>query len=150
MTEYEPDRPLQQATEQLLRQIVADPTLRVAICDHCGWPFVIAAKDLACCRELQARRAKNPATMSPQAGAVLCPLDEVLTYQDQVAVRKMRAMDGVGALDPETHALIEERIREQYRQPTPVGDIVDEVMGSPAGQNQALFLDWLRKHGGID
>lgn len=125
MTPYEPDIAHQQETEQLLRSMTVDPKDAVAVCEHCGWPFVIAAKDLACCRELKARRLKNPAAMSPRAGAVLCPVDAVLTYQDAVAARRMR------------------------EDPARKGDIADEVQGLTPGTNHALFLDWLRKHGGI-
>lgn len=67
----------------------------VVDCEECGHPFVIRSSDLACCRSLKALRVTKPDAMSPRAGAVLCPLDSIVLYQDRVASKKLPPTVGV-------------------------------------------------------
>jgi len=92
-----------------------DETYAVEICESCNWPFLILAKDLACCRELKAARDKDPSAMSPRAGAVLCPMDQELSRLEAIARRQLGdIVDEFAGLPPGTNAaLFRDWLRKQ-------------------------------------
>jgi len=108
-------------------EIVLEDGETVARCESCFHPFAILEVDLVSCRELKALRKQRPGHVSPHAGEILCPMHADLMHSELIARRRLEGGRG---------------------KPTP-RDIVDEFAGLPPGTNAALFLDWLRKHGGI-
>jgi len=130
--------------------------------------FIMSAKDLACCREQKERRDKDPVSMSPRAGAVLCPMHGVVAYQDAVARRRLPpgSRPGVTVMSTPYGSLrkFDQVVRDMTSAAVRCGEafdnlrrasdafddqyIVDDVLGDPRGTNARRYDAWLRRQMG--
>lgn len=73
------------ATQRVMERVDVERT--IAFCEDCRWPFLISRKDLRIRHPHRLQRGASPKSMSPRAGAVLCPVDREAAWLDRLAFR---------------------------------------------------------------